>query len=119
VHYARGILLANYNMQFQDPYLYEPASKAERRMIKQVSADAVNEQLLGLYPNPAKNLLTISTNEGKKSVNIYNNMGAKVYTNTSNGNITIDVSSWYSGMYQVEIIDTETNKKETSKFIIE
>ena len=73
----------------------------------------------GLYPNPAKTQVTLSTTNGNKTIIIYNNMGSKVYNTTTTGLLTIDVINWNSGMYLVEIYDATTNKKEISKFIIE
>lgn len=118
VHYARGILLANYNLQFEDPYLFAPTDKSTARMIKK-SGTEHNTQLIGLYPNPAKTQVTLSTTNGSKTITIYNNMGSKVYSTSTMGLLTIDVNNWNSGMYLVEIYDSATNKKEISKFIIE
>jgi hypothetical protein len=118
VHYARGILLANYNLQFEDPYLFAPTDKSTARMIKK-SGTELNTQLIGLYPNPAKTQMTLSTNNGSKTITIYNNMGSKIYSTNTTGLLTIDVMNWNSGVYLVEIYDAITNKKEITKFIIE
>jgi hypothetical protein len=101
-----------------DPYLFAPTDKSTARMIKK-SGTELNTQLIGLYPNPAKTQVTLSTTNGNKTIIIYNNMGSKVYNTTTTGLLTIDVINWNSGMYLVEIYDATTNKKEISKFIIE
>jgi hypothetical protein len=72
-----------------------------------------------LYPNPAKTNLTVSSNGGNKNITVYNTLGQVVQTDTTQGLLTIDVSSWPEGLYLLEIEDTATHKKEVAKFIKE
>jgi hypothetical protein len=119
VHYARGIALASFNRLFEDPYLSNTASPSAKRSKLTTNTNVEQKQLIGLYPNPAKTNLTITTTNGQKTITVYNNMGVKVYSYLTDGTLTIDVSSWSSGVYLTEIYDTNTNKKETNTFIIE
>ncbi len=71
-----------------------------------------------LYPNPAKNTLTIELSENRnvKSISIYNILGQIVMrlpADFSNGSMTWDISGLVSGTYLVEIISDKgkTNKK--------
>lgn len=81
--------------------------------------EIIKQQLLGLYPNPAKTNLTVSTDGGTKTITVYNTLGQAVYADISQGLLTIDVSSWFQGVYLVEIVDANTHKKEMTKFIKE
>ncbi len=56
-----------------------------------------------LYPNPVSGLLHI--NKGSGAVNIYNLNGVLVETVAHNLNSTIDLSSYSSGVYVVELVD--------------
>ena len=61
-----------------------------------------------LYPNPAKNSLTIKNNSTKiaEAISIINNLGQKVYSNTitlSNNELTIDTNGFAPGVYIVKI----------------
>lgn len=61
-----------------------------------------------LYPNPAKNSLTIKNNSNKiaEAISIINNLGQKVYSNTitlTNNELTIDTNGFAPGVYIVKI----------------
>jgi hypothetical protein len=84
-----------------------------------IKVNGSSAALLGLYPNPAKTNLTVSSNGGNKNITVYNTLGQVVQTDTTQGLLTIDVSSWPEGLYLLEIEDTATHKKEVAKFIKE
>ena len=68
-------------------------------------------QLIKVYPNPAQNQLTIDngnyTDFAGYTVNVYNSVGAVVYTQAINQQVyTVDLKSWTSvGVYRMELID--------------
>ena len=68
-------------------------------------------QLIKVYPNPAQNQLTIDngnyTDFAGYTVNVYNSVGAVVYTQAINQQVyTIDLKSWSSvGVYRMELTD--------------
>jgi hypothetical protein len=68
-------------------------------------------QLIKVYPNPAQNQLTIDngnyTDFAGYTVNVYNSVGAVVYTQSINQQVyTIDLKSWSSvGVYRMELTD--------------
>ena len=65
---------------------------------------------VGIFPNPATNILNIETKENILSINIYNTLGQMVLENVAN---KIDISSLTAGTYFIKIT-TETgtvNKK--------
>lgn len=71
---------------------------------------------LTLYPNPTSGILNINTIEVKSSVEIFNVIGEKVYSNTIvKGNNVIDLSSLSNGAYFVKI---NSNNQITTKKVI-
>lgn len=78
--------------------------------------DDVNQPKVSIYPNPATNLVNIST-ENAKTISIMNSIGQIVYTsNVTSSTLSIDVSQFATGVYFVEI-KNET-KKITKKLVI-
>jgi len=85
--------------------------------------EMLNNDRFGVYPNPAKNQITISINSNKAKrydLNIYNQHGQRVYEvelhhNGGNGKHQINVASYPIGLYFVRIA---TSAKEVfqSKF---
>jgi hypothetical protein len=72
---------------------------------------------LKVYPNPAKNVLNItSDNFETKNVEIYNVLGAKVLT-TKVTNTPVNIASLTKGVYVVKV--TENGKTATRKLVIE
>jgi hypothetical protein len=59
-----------------------------------------------IYPNPAKEQFTISTDyeKGAVSVMVLNMQGQLVATFTVEGQRTIDVSRWPAGVYTVQML---------------
>jgi hypothetical protein len=80
-------------------------------------------QLIKVYPNPAQNQLTIDngnyTDFAGYTVNVYNSVGAVVYTQAINQQVyTIDLKSWSSvGVYRMELTD-KTGAKIAVKTIV-
>ena len=59
---------------------------------------------LKVYPNPILNELTINTKENKTSnVEIFNQLGQKVYKNSFNNSTKIDFSNYSKGLYFVKV----------------
>ncbi len=68
-------------------------------------------------PNPANQLLTISTKDDFQNINIKNILGASIYSekNINSKEYIIDVSSFQSGVYLIEVVSN--NKSYITKFI--
>ena len=62
-----------------------------------------NEVNFGVYPNPAENVLNISTDANRYEYQIINSLGQIVVKGRANGNETIDVSD-LNGVYFLRII---------------
>jgi hypothetical protein len=69
----------------------------------------LNESKIKIFPNPTNSLMSISANESINNFKIYNLEGRILKSdNTNNVNLTIDVSTFESGIY---IIELEINKE--------
>ncbi len=78
--------------------------------------DNTNQPKVSIYPNPAADIVNIST-QNAKSITILNSIGQTVYTtNVNNTTHSIDVSQLATGVYFIEI-KNET-KKITKKLVI-
>jgi hypothetical protein len=76
-----------------------------------------------LYPNPTKSLLNVSlkdTNESLAKITIYDMIGKTIQTVSGNSlqQIAINVGNLSTGVYMIEIT-TDSNLKQTRKFIVE
>jgi hypothetical protein len=70
-----------------------------------------------LYPNPATDQITIESNSTTNKIEIYNNLGQKVYACFSTDLISeINVSEYPTGIYFVKLSD-QNGKMTTTKFI--
>jgi hypothetical protein len=75
---------------------------------------AIEQELIGVYPNPASKSLTINTIKDIQSVVIYNTLGQVVLTTSPNTNeVNIDIASLPNGFYTVKatINGVDTFKK--------
>lgn len=78
-----------------------------------LSAEEFEQTEISLFPNPAKNYITLSAGTTEiASIQIYNTLGQKVieFTNMNASKRTIDVSSLSKGMYYITVNGTTTKK---------
>lgn len=73
-----------------------------------------------VYPNPASNVLNISTNSQKaKFAKVYDLTGRNIATYELTGSITkVDISSYENGVYIYTVMDEENGKVFTAKFSV-
>ncbi len=79
-----------------------------------VGIASIEQELVGVYPNPASKSLTINTLKDIQSVVIYNALGQVVLTTSPNTNdVNIDIASLPNGFYTVKatINGVDTFKK--------
>ena len=59
---------------------------------------------MNVYPNPAREFVTITAQESIQSLEVYDAYGRIVYTQTNLGNVhTIDTSLLAKGMYHLHL----------------
>lgn len=80
-----------------------------------LSINNIDENSIGMYPNPVTDILTIDTYATLQHISVYSINGAKVFTAEKVNNNTIDLSTLTSGMY---ILKIETNKGSVFKKLI-
>ena len=70
-----------------------------------------------IYPNPATNEITLTTNQPLKTIHIYNVLGEMVLEleRIATSQKAIDISSWKAGVYFVEV---ETEKEIVRKKVV-
>jgi hypothetical protein len=64
-----------------------------------VNVISVENDELKIYPNPASNFIIINTSKTVKKINIYNQIGKKIYTKENITENTIDTSNLKNGIY--------------------
>ncbi|TLX78175.1 T9SS type A sorting domain-containing protein [Labilibacter sediminis] len=93
----------------------------------EIATDFTNnasEQVVNVYPNPASDNVTISTQgfQGKTSIVIYNLMGSQVLNQkldtNENSSVTLSVNHLSKGTYLLLLTD-ETGKRATEKLLIQ
>lgn len=72
-----------------------------------------------VYPNPAKDNITINTTKNSKvDIMITDALGKEVYRKSNFNSNTINISNLNNGVYFVKIFNTELNQVETRKLIV-
>ncbi len=83
-------------------------------------ATGVKEQSdtgIKIYPNPAQDILNISSSAVNSTLDIFNISGDKIYTQTNNSaNIQLTIAGFPEGVYIVKISDGD--EQYTGKFIV-
>lgn len=99
------------------------AISAVRKMYFQQSVTGLSESvsqtknaLAGLWPNPAENEITIEFRSSEAQVNIYDQTGRSVLTQTLNAlQMRLDISQLPQGLYVAKI--TTANESQTISFL--
>ena len=82
------------------------------------SVRTLDRNLFKVYPNPAKNEITVSSNENLSKVTIYDVTGKVMFsTSDINLNSTVNVSAFSRGIYMVEVLTD--NKTSVKRLILE
>ena len=105
-----GLTYVDENLEWGTTYSYAIIAKysAGNSLPQAVNATTMEsvgeyEANFGVYPNPAENVLNISTDANKYEYQLVNGLGQIVIRGTANGNETINVSD-LNGMYFLRII---------------
>ena len=72
---------------------------------------------VSVYPNPVKDFLNVKLEKGNYSLFIYNTIGKQVFKNTVEDMETFNISNLSKGIYHLKIVDLETSKNFSKKFI--
>ncbi len=117
--YAIGDIIPNTASIFFD---YNPAivtNTFDTEFVEFLSNPDFETNNIVLYPNPARDFITIAnSNETISAINIYDISGKKIYSMTENSvnEININVTDFAEGLYLVEIVSD--NQKAIKKLVI-
>lgn len=66
----------------------------------------VDERFVQFYPNPVEDVLNVIVGDGENRslVSVFDHLGRKWTQATMNGNFTINVESWPSGVYNLNVV---------------
>jgi carboxypeptidase T len=82
-----------------------------------LSIEDQQQYQFGIYPNPVKNILHITTALNNYTASIYTIQGRRIKTSTASGNHSLDYSALASGVYILKL--TEEGTTQTFKIIKE
>lgn len=121
---ARGLMMTNNLLEYNEPYLEPDLTKSFEIRKPGVRNTAPKETYVKVYPNPANNFITIEYNYGNTkligSINITDPSGKLVYSeepDSSFDQIILDTHNFSPGNYVIQLV---INKKTvcTAKFVI-
>jgi len=79
-------------------------SNANALVVTNVGIEAIHEQTLRLFPNPADESVSVRSNSNEiLNVGLYNALGQRVQSQTSAGTATFNVSKLPAGIYYVRL----------------
>ena len=83
-----------------------------------VSIKGLNAEKINIYPNPASNMVTVTSENQIQMVAFFNNVGQNVLTvNPDSKSTVLDISSLTSGIYFIKTFSSEGQT--TSKLVID
>lgn len=99
---CNDILLDSTNVDISNNALgCNSEAEVEAACTTSLAVDELSEQSISIYPNPASNYITISSEENTiKNIHIFNHLGQAMPVK---GNSVIDVSTFPSGIYIMEV----------------
>jgi hypothetical protein len=91
---------------------FSPFAVVNQNAFTAIEKNAATNVTLSVYPNPAANFVIIDfKNTDAKSVDVYNEIGSKVYSiNVTDKNTThkIDISNLPAGVYYIKVATATT-----------
>ncbi len=105
---SRVIVVGDEDMQVNDDWGIEPL----------VGSPVLNDVSLTLFPNPAKTIVNILSNERISEVKLLNVVGQTIFISRYQGpDTTVDISSYENGVYVLQIL-TESGKVASKRLLI-
>ena len=78
----------------------------------------INDNLI-IYPNPANNEVRITLKIGNYHLRVSNAVGQTIFTQNTEGPLSVNVATWTNGIYLFELTDKATNKQQRSKIVVQ
>ena len=94
-----------YNIKMKENCISNFAEATAVFMLPSLVEDVIMNKFL-IYPNPATNLINISTNESINHINIYDVRGSLIFSQSyQQKNTSIDVSNFAKGVYAIKVLN--------------
>ena len=98
-----------YNIKMKENCISDFAEATAVFMIPSIFEDVIHNNF-SIYPNPATNLINISSNESIESIDIYDLKGGIIFSQSKNKkNTSIDVSNFAKGIYVVKVVSMKNS----------
>ena len=97
-----------------DNIQYERSSFLKEEKV--LSVHSLDMDFISIYPNPAQNQITVSSNIKMDSYRIFNALG-KIVMNGDLTNTTINIESLKSGSYFIALSDKDSNQTYHKRFV--
>ena len=92
-------------------YIHDGKNQAENRILPK------REGLI-VFPNPAKNEVTVRLRPGHYDLRVFNAYGVQVFKTIASADVRIEIEDWPQGLYFVEVMDVLKKEKNGVKVII-
>ena len=79
----------------------------------------VDNDKLNIYPNPANETVKLDVKSGVYQLRVLNTVGQTIFTQNTEGPISVNVATWTNGIYLFELTDKATNKQQRHKIIVQ
>jgi Secretion system C-terminal sorting domain len=83
------------------------------------TASKADKDKLTIYPNPANETVKLDADNGNYTLKVLNTVGQTIFTQNTEGSLSLDVSTWTNGIYLFEVTNKATNKQQRSKIVIQ
>ncbi len=71
-----------------------------------------------LYPNPVREELTVTAGRGRYELRVYDLLGRLKHSRRMDGNSKLNVTSWLSGVYMVQLTDLSSFEVQQGRFVV-
>ena len=95
-------------------FTFKSAEIPDFELLDGVEAYAADMTAVAIYPNPAENDFTVTT-DGAANVSIFNTAGTKVYNQNVEGDVVVN-NNFPAGIYSVRVSNSKGVK--TMKLVI-
>ncbi len=78
-----------------------------------------DKDIFKAYPNPANETVKLDIEGGDYHLRVLNTVGQTIFTQNTEGPLSVNVATWTNGIYLFELTDKATNKQQRSKIIVQ
>ena len=72
-----------------------------------------------ISPNPADNTVQLDIEKGNYHLRVSNTVGQTIFSQNTEGPLSVNVATWTNGIYLFELTDKATNKQQRSKIVVQ